>query len=495
MIFLTSLVPLMHTIKVNNLYVDTKSDNLLRTNDKELYKKMTHKVSFYRKFGTYPTYVKHLLQGKQFGDKETVSRKQFLEYFSTYIPFEKSEFWGKDNGNNLIVVMLESIEEFLIHEKYTPTLYSLRKEGINFDNFYNTGYTESAETSVINGSYTTTRDIWDDKIGDVVRVEETKPYFFSVPNLLKRNGFDTANYFHPADGEIFSRNKTHVNDFGFDKALFLQDYDVMTMAPEGDSFNYRRNWGYPEEWFLKLAKDQFLPANKRFFSFFTTINTHGGYGPSSNPELNRAINKISNDDFPDIRNASYFNLFKNALGKAMLVDNGIKYLMQELKTSKLHCKTTILFYTDHTAYSDGLDAHMKSYTHTQSPFYNIPAFIYSPKVKGITMDKFLTTFDLVPTLLDLLGIEVNSRFYMGYNVFTSDFISIKYAPNGSSFNDKFFTYDGIEKTWQSTGATSTDFRIFQTEFLKNVERMRYFRVLYHKKTNTELIEDYLQNTS
>ena len=490
--FVTSItLPQIYHSQIRNFYVDTQSNSLMRTDDKSLYSNMSTKLSFFSKFGTYPMYINNILFARNFGITKKIGDKEYKDYFDKLELMPKSDFFGVDKDNNLIIVMMESCDEFLIHPKYTPTLYNIMMGediygGINFTNYHVKNLTDISEASVILGSYpsdttlvgTFSKPNFDPTLSNF--------YDFALPFRLKANGFDTANYFHPANGNGYSRNLTHTQDFGFDNAYFASYFD------NGDNFDYYAKWQYPEQWFIEKHIEEFMPTDKRFFSFLTTINAHAQYWEVS-PHAQIYKDMIDDDDFIFINEVAY-QFYKNALSRVMEVDKGVEYIFAELKSRNILDKTTVLLYTDHNAYGNDLVKTVKKTIWYMPLEYRVPAFIYSPGIKKsvyninpnvqvavehITIDKFTTTYDLVPTLFQLLGMNLNLQYYLGNDPFGDD-ETIIISPTAGIFNDKFFTADGILVYYKVPDATDDDFRIFQENVAKYQEKYIYINELYKK---------------
>ena len=62
------------------------------------------------------------------------------EFFSARAAHQDNAMTGLLAGKNLILVQLESIDDFVLNEQNTPTLARLQSEGINFSEFYTPQY-------------------------------------------------------------------------------------------------------------------------------------------------------------------------------------------------------------------------------------------------------------------------------------------------------------------------------------------------------------------
>ena len=163
---------------------------------------------------------------------------------------------------------------------------------------------------------------------------------------------------------------------------------------------------------------------------------------------------------------------KEYLLAAMDFDQGLGYLLEALRAENRLEDTTIVVLSDHYAYyhdyafnSKGLERE-SNLTNPES--YHIPGFIYDEKLVskiksmdeitlqqyniGYTMyeyagdqilssNKFFNNTDMVPTLLNLFGIEYDSAVYLGEDLFNES-ISFVNSRKGGIFNNQFYTNDG-----------------------------------------------------
>jgi hypothetical protein len=61
-------------------------------------------------------------------------------------------------------------------------------------------------------------------------------------------------------------------------------------------------------------------------------------------------------------------------------------------------------------------------------------------------DNFTNTYTIVPTLLDIIGIDYKPGLYLGYSLFSEDINKTAFISTiGGIFNDKFFSYFGVQR--------------------------------------------------
>lgn len=483
---------------------------------RENYEELKFKIPFFQAFGTFGLVYRNFILNTQPSVKLVTARSldETVEYFKEgeqrqkvgYFCDEKCDTYCEnalhftpDANNNVIAILLESFEDFMIHPVFTPALHGLQQKSIVFDNFYSYNKTDVSEASVIFGSYPMGANIvpkWKDvsgqHSGNMMNPLITTDFPFSLPNVLHDNGYQKGNYFHNSSASHYSREYTHPL-YGFEKAYFLDNFPIG--PAHNDTMKWRSDWTWyvPEKDFFEHAIDLILPENedKPFFSFITTINVHGTYEQRNNlPDVYYEkfdfITKNEDEYFADIKerfsNSQFMN-FKVAMMKAMVADEGIAYLLEQLEERGIAENTTILAFADHNAYGNNLSYNMKQSGRNTSTAHKIPAFLYSPKLakhqfdyEPLIINKFTMHFDLVPTLLDLLGIEYNQRMYLGFNAF-DERENIIISKLGIIFNDKL-TSDGMNVLWSCPSVTESDLAKFREDYLDLLYRWSFVNNLY-----------------
>jgi hypothetical protein len=571
--FLTSV------LQVNNLSRSADGE-VFGISTRENFDDLKFKVPFFRDFGSLALVYRNMIMQTQPGAGIIPSRTidDSKNYFAGEGDFEDFEgcffgvacidgdgcidplHWAPDEGNNVIVLLLESFEDFMIHPTFTPALYNLRERSINFNNFHGNHKTDFSESAVILGSYPMHINIvsgWTrDNAGDTRNPNLTREFPFSLPNVLLGNGFGSANYFLNHDGFNYARTYTHPT-FGFDGAFFTESFPLgpvhqpntnWKLVEDGPAWGesvtdptrrWRNDWSWftPEAEYLyhAIAGGSFLPeGDEPFLTFFSTINAHGGYQARDNMHEIYYQNLAWIEEYEDIYfdylkppfgrfNARQFGHFKMAMSRAMVADQGIAFLLHELESRSdragtlctascelgdcvykpdAFCRTmadetTILAFSDHNAYMNDLSFTYKQTGRHTSPAHNIPAFLFSPQLWSafedglmdtqehlfgqdhfIEVDKFMMHFDLVPTLFNVLGIEVNQRMYLGFHAFDErENIVITRLGPASVFNDLFAT-DGIRVLWRSKCSTAEDLVLFRERYLCMINRWSHINNLY-----------------
>lgn len=209
-------------------------------------------------------------------------------------------------------------------------------------------------------------------------------------------------------------------------------------------------------------------SGESFYSYITTITMHGVYYERDN--LKNSEQKILEDALKEVYASGVYEKKKGREDKdspycymtdedeilfhymvtAINTDKAIGLLKADLEKKGLLDDTVIAIFGDHNAYYHALSNYVKGIDdyETERKFtdlYNVPLMIYDSDLsaklqsegKSRIIDKFTCTADIVPTLLDLLGIRYYSNLYYG-NSALSDTQSVMY----SRAYDNFFS-DGI----------------------------------------------------
>ena len=171
---------------------------------------------------------------------------------------------------NLIMICMESIDQFALDPYNTPTLWNLcygdefkntAGKGIFLDNFYSKNKTNISEDISLLGYVAKTTMFNAEK--DSISVK------YSLPNLFKALGYKT-NYFHSFKKDFYSRSTINKN-IGFENLYFLEDIDF-----ENKNLNFN-TWNSEVD-FFNAAKDKMIPTDgNKFFSFYMTVSGHGTY--------------------------------------------------------------------------------------------------------------------------------------------------------------------------------------------------------------------------
>lgn len=439
----------------------------------------------------------------KFGSARGVSLKG-LDKVDDFIYAEKastSEFFGtnakeinstKVEDNNLIMILAESLDTHVFdryrnvpgaNELLFPNLMYFMDNGLNFTNFRQKEKTDTSEALTLLGHYPTKRYVNYDF--------ENNSYPFSLPNLF-RESFPNAqvNYFHHNRIEFYNRNKL-MKSFGFQETFGVDQMNEFGMG--GKKTTSAKGWDKVDRNLdskvIEYMKDEMFPTDKQFFTYWTTFTSHGFYRERENLRPYYTI-LDDNNLFP--KGGAGANDWRNYAATIMDFDNALGQMKTDLIDKGILDKTTILIVGDHETYYSGLARYANGQLGNTNGYFDTENFrvsclIYDQKLQTEyytkygtkEIDKFVTSGDLVPTLLDLFGIESWKNLYLGSSVFTDTGESIAYSRvYGYFFNDLMLFYSKNDLLWKSADFKQQDFDSFIINARKHLDKLFIIDKIY-----------------
>jgi lipoteichoic acid synthase len=338
------------------------------------------------------------------------------------------KYWGADKGKNLIVVQMESLQNFLIGltvdgQEVTPNLNKLVKENTYFSNFYTNagqGTTSDAEF-VVNSSFYVPEN------KPATSSEYMNKQVPSLPRLLGDSGYFTAT-FHTNSVEFWNRTELY-KAIGFDKYYDQSFYGDEDHIAFGSS---------DEVLFAKtLPELSRLDAGEQ--PFYAMVMSMSAHHPFHIPEEKYKM-KLP-EDYEGTLLGDYIRAQNYA-------DYAMGQFLEDLKTSGLWEDSLIVFYGDHqglpmyTLDGDEKDL-MKSligHEYGYTDMFNIPFIVHSPGGELPSMNEGSGgQIDILPTVANLLGVSIQNQLHFGQDLFNQDsnLIPVRhFLPVGSFVNDQ-----------------------------------------------------------
>lgn len=324
-----------------------------------------------------------------YGEKEFVKVDEFFEQKGES---EKNKYTGLFKGKNVIAIMMESMDTWMIDKENTPTLYKIMKQGINFTNynapFFGAGFTFGSEFAFNTGFFTPVSAISASNFS-------TNSFPYALARLFTKEGY-TANSFHFNSSEFYNRGIMH-KCFGYEKYNSFADFGLEGVEAELDS-NMLKN----DELYKKMTE------NTPFFNFIVTYSAHLPYTGDSKKLA------LAKEYYPEMIDENMNEELNNIRILAHDTDEFFRMLLERLEADRLLDDTVIIAYTDHFAYgvsSDELLDELKGDTLS----YNVPAFIYKKGMKQTKVEKPMMTIDWAPTIVNLFELGIEGQ-YVGNDI-------------------------------------------------------------------------------
>ena len=212
-------------------------------------------------------------------------------------------------------------------------------------------------------------------------------------------------------------------------------------------------------------KAEFFREGQPKLNFVITRSAHLSY------KYNEVLSHWGLKKYPEYRGLTDNEETDCALLKAKLVDDFFARLLLELEASGQLQDTVIIGVTDHYTYGyKNLEAlYDLSGTKEQLLLEKTPCFIWSPGLEPMEMDKVLNTSDLLPTVLNLLGVE-SPYPYMGQDAFNEAYPGWVPFSNGSWISGDLAYDSAAKKVISISGNPQTATAEFQKELATAVQK-------------------------
>ena len=418
----------------------------------------THRL--YRLCGLHHTLAKDLYQNTIYpltpshAQEQEQAESVIRAYFSGREAPHPNAMTGVLKGKNVVLVLMESMDDWMIGQ-HTPTIQKLMEEGINFTNFYTPVYggirTFNTEFAINTGSFLSSK-------GGYAFDYVTNSYPQSLANRLREAGY-SAKTFHYNDPTFYSRGE-------FSPAMGYEEYvcyaDYVTETDE----KTRKNLLYDDLLLFENEglKAEFFREGQPTLNFVITRSAHLSY------KYNEVLSYWGLKKYPEYRGLTGNEETDCAYLKARLVDDFFAGLLRELEEEGQLNHTVIIGVTDHYTYGyKDMDAlYALSGTKENLLLEKTPCFIWSSGLESMDVDKLLNTSDLLPTVLNLLGIE-SSYEYIGQDAFAEGYAGLVPFSNGSWIVGDT-GYDSGKKQYLSLSGTQQKITAeFQKEMANTVQ--------------------------
>lgn len=271
---------------------------------------------------------------------------------------------------NLIIVLEESLGAEFVGRMgglpLTPRIDALAEEGIWFENLYATG-TRSVRgiEAIITGFLPTPSP-------SVVKLPRSQSGFFSLAELLGRQGYDTS--FIYGGSADFDNMRRFFSNNGFDTIIDEPDYE---------DYVFKGSWGVSDEDLLARANEYFLEKTAENEPFFSLVFTSTNHMPF---------------EFPDDRIELYDEV-KNTVNNAVkYADYAVGKFIDTARASEYWDDTLVLVIADHNS---------RVYGQQLVPVerFHIPGVILGGSISAEKVSRVTSQIDMIPTLLSLMGVD------------------------------------------------------------------------------------------
>lgn len=356
------------------------------------------------------------------------------------------QYYGTQKGKNVFMIHLESFQQFLIDYKVdgqevTPNLNKFYHDQntLSFDNFYNQvgqGKTSDAEMMQENSLFGLAT-------GSAMVKYGTNNTFESLPAILGQRGYTTA-AFHGDVASFWNRDNTY-KSFGYEY-FFSKSY-----YPNANKANYNVGYGMKDKIFLRDSAQYIEQLPQPFYAKLITVTNHYPY------DLDK-----QNIDFPATKTGD--NTVDGYVQTAHYLDQSFGELMAYLKKVGLYNNSVFVLYGDHYGISENhqpaiaqLLGKDKVTNYDLANFQKVPFMIHATGLKGGIDHTYGGEIDMMPTLLDLLGVPDDGMTMFGQDMLSSDYKGKVVfrdgdwiTPTYTKFNNQYFNTQTGQQVTESS---------------------------------------------
>ncbi len=378
-------------------------------------------------------------------DNEEV--REIYDYLLSTEPSNKNEYTGLFKDKNIIIFIAESFGNMAIRKDITPTLYKMQQEGINFSNYYAPSFSVGTSDS----EYTLDNSLLPAD-GEWSMESANNNYLYSYPNIFEKLGYNTYAY-HDYKYDYYDRNK-YISNMGFDSYLAC-----------GNGLEERMNCSaIPSDYDMVKASMSDYINDDKFIAYYVTISGHRDYDDNNN---------IVKKNWNQVKDLNYSRNARAYLASQIELDKALEEVIKTLKENDRLKDTIIVLTGDH--YPPGITYNemqeISSYK-LDATFekYRMPFIIYNSEIEHIDNKKYCSSLDAFPTLLNLLGVDYDSRLLMGRDIFSDSkdlviFSDRSFITDKGRYNELAESYAGQE---------------VDTNYLENIKNTIYLKYRYSR---------------
>ena len=311
----------------------------------------------------------------------------------------------KRNKKNIIYIYLESLEAtYLDNELFpdlAPNISVLRQEAINFSDVsqvFGTGFTIAG----IVGSQCGVPLSTSSGGNTLDNIDSFMPNMTCIGDILSNEGYDLT--FMGGANLSFAGKGNFLSGHGFNHLIGREVLEEK--IAESDKFNA---WGLYDEYLFEQALQEIdtLSEKKDPFGFFLlTLDTHHPRGHLS----------------PACKDIKYQDGSNEILNAVKCTDKLLPKFIEELRKNEAAKDTLIVIGSDHLALRNTASNMLKKGSRK-----NLFMIIDPNRRKGLSIDRQASTLDVAPTIMSLLGLNMESFGY-GRNLLSQNETLIEKEP-------------------------------------------------------------------
>ncbi len=318
-------------------------------------------------------------------------------WFAGEEPTAKNDYTGLLKGYNIIELCAESYSPWFVSEELTPTLYRMSHSGLVFDNYYGT-----FNSMTTNGEYGLCLGLLPDmtRIKSQSSFDESVGHYlpFCLGTILKDYGYSTLAY-HNNNGEFYNRARTHPN-MGYQ---FRSQGNGLNVTPQRPASDLEM---------IEQSVEEYIHSDQPFHAYYMTYSGHYHYTWG---------NAMSAKHRAEVEDLPYSDTVKAYIACNLDLELAMRCLEEKLEEAGKLNNTIIVLTNDHYPYGLKPDEYNElagQKIDTDFEKYHNSLICYVPGLgRTVHVSEYCSTIDVLPTLLNLLGVSYDSRLLPGTDIF------------------------------------------------------------------------------
>lgn len=470
-VIIVVLVFLLIHLLLPNLYGSANSSLEWNTwqNPRNIYKNFNDANKSMSITGLYEYTIRNFyITFLQTEEEETSEDYEFLMEAFSVNNNEVNKYTGIFKNKNLIFVQLEGIDDWLLTEKDMPTLYGMLNNSFVFQNHY----------SYYNGGGSTFNSEFAVNTGFITPLSYTQNAYsfnknsfpYSMANMFKNQDY-VVNAFHMNSGEYYSRQTNYTN-WGYDKyygLLDINDYKDKSYTLDRELINDI------------TFQEKMFPKDSKFVDYIITYSNHLPFTNTKGVCKLLYDMEMDLDDTVDMgeeSSSTFVQLTEEECirKQAHETDYMMELLLKKLTELNLIDDTVIVVFTDHYLYTVEDKTILDKYKNTSNNLINkTPFFIWQNNMKRTNIKEVTSQLNILPTTLNLFGINYNPNYYIGSDALSSNYKGIVFFSDYSWYDGNIYVDNGVIANNKSSSQEYLDEKNYYIHYLtkKNDLALKY----------------------
>ncbi|HEY5540865.1 MAG TPA: LTA synthase family protein [Coriobacteriia bacterium] len=376
---------------------------------------------------------------------------------------------GQFRGKNVIIIQVEALQDLVINRRYqgktiTPNLNQLAGQSWYFPNTFS----QTSAGNTVDAEFTVNTSLLA-PVNGAASLEYSDRVLPGLPRLLREKGYDAVTL-HQNDVRFWNRKELY-------PALGFRRYWDLSYFLMRDKM-----WHASDQVLFRMGMNVLKTEEASSAPFYAQFITESSHGPFKTVPMNRRPLRLSPSD-----EKTYSGLY---IGAISYTDLALGEFLSALKKNGMWDDSIIVVYGDHSAQL-GLNIKpgdsrvadtILGRPYSDIDYQRIPLIIHLPgQTAGHVETKPAGQVDVMPTIADLLGLDLSATPHVGRSLFVNApaFVQTRvYLPAGSFINDRVLFMPGLTFDDGSAVSVSTAAKVPATDRERqDLERAKQLSVI------------------